>query len=94
MEAARIQRERQQALGKPIIAAKFKGEYFVVVKNRLFTPSATASPCVFAEDTYYCSVKGPFTSGRGTCRASWWGPSKRRLGRRCGTCSTDWRKLG
>lgn len=36
MEAARIQRERQQGLGKPIIAAEFKGERFVAVKNRLF----------------------------------------------------------
>ena len=26
-------------------------------------PSATASPCVFAGDTYYCSAKGPFTPG-------------------------------
>jgi 2-iminobutanoate/2-iminopropanoate deaminase len=26
-------------------------------------PSATASPCVMAEDTYYCSAKGPFTPG-------------------------------
>lgn len=35
MEAARIQRERQQGLGRPIIAAEFKGERFVAVKNRL-----------------------------------------------------------
>jgi enamine deaminase RidA (YjgF/YER057c/UK114 family) len=26
-------------------------------------PSPTASPCVFADDTYYCSAKGPFTPG-------------------------------
>ena len=26
-------------------------------------PSATASPCVMAGDTYYCSAKGPFTPG-------------------------------
>ena len=26
-------------------------------------PSATASPCVLAGDTYYCSAKGPFTPG-------------------------------
>src|ERR1700756_1159514 len=36
LEAARIQRERQQGLGKPIISANFKGERFVAVKNRLF----------------------------------------------------------
>jgi hypothetical protein len=36
MEAARIQRERQQGLGKPIISANFKGRRFVAVKNRLF----------------------------------------------------------
>src|SRR6266542_284802 len=36
MEATRIQRERQQGLGKPIIAAEFKGERFVAVKNTLF----------------------------------------------------------
>jgi reactive intermediate/imine deaminase len=28
-------------------------------------PSATASPCVMADDTYYCSAKGPFTPGPG-----------------------------
>jgi reactive intermediate/imine deaminase len=26
-------------------------------------PSATASPCVLAGDTFYCSAKGPFTPG-------------------------------
>ena len=26
-------------------------------------PSPTASPCVMADDTYYCSAKGPFTPG-------------------------------
>lgn len=26
-------------------------------------PSPTASPCVLADDTYYCSAKGPFTPG-------------------------------
>lgn len=36
--------------------------------RRAFTPanmrpSATASPCVLADDTYYCSAKGPFTPG-------------------------------
>jgi hypothetical protein len=36
LEATRIQRERQQGLGKPIISANFKGERFVAVKNRLF----------------------------------------------------------
>ena len=29
-------------------------------------PSATASPCVFADDTFYCSAKGPFTPGPGS----------------------------
>lgn len=37
-------------------------------RRRAFTPanmrpSATASPCVLADDTYYCSAKGPFTPG-------------------------------
>ena len=36
LEAARIQRERQQGFGKPIISATFKGERLVAVKNRLF----------------------------------------------------------
>ncbi len=36
LEAARIQRERQQGLGKAIVSANFKGERFVAVKNRLF----------------------------------------------------------
>jgi SEC-C motif len=35
-EALRIQRERQQGLGKPIISAEMNGERFVAVKNRLF----------------------------------------------------------
>src|SRR5947209_4812609 len=34
-DAERLQRERQQGLGKPIIAARFKGERLVAVKNRL-----------------------------------------------------------
>jgi reactive intermediate/imine deaminase len=33
------------------------------VRPRNMRPSATASPCVFAGDTYYCSAKGPFTPG-------------------------------
>jgi reactive intermediate/imine deaminase len=33
------------------------------VRPRNMRPSATASPCVFADDTYYCSAKGPFTPG-------------------------------
>jgi hypothetical protein len=36
LEAARIQRERQQGFGKPIVSATFKGERFIAVKNRLF----------------------------------------------------------
>lgn len=32
-------------------------------RPRNMRPSATASPCVMAEDTYYCSAKGPFTPG-------------------------------
>jgi hypothetical protein len=34
-EAERVQRERQQGLGKPIISADFKGTRLVAVKNRL-----------------------------------------------------------
>jgi hypothetical protein len=34
-EPARVQRERQQGLGKPIISANFKGTRFIAVKNRL-----------------------------------------------------------
>jgi SEC-C motif len=34
-DAERIQRERQQGLGKPIITATFKGQRLVAVKNRL-----------------------------------------------------------
>ncbi|BCS35435.1 hypothetical protein TBR22_A46620 [Luteitalea sp. TBR-22] len=40
-------------------------------------PSATASPCVLADDTYYCSAKGPFTpgpaAGPGTLQGIWVG---------------------
>ena len=35
MDAARIQREQQQGLGKPIVSAEVKGHRFVAVKNRL-----------------------------------------------------------
>jgi enamine deaminase RidA (YjgF/YER057c/UK114 family) len=35
----------------------------LAVRPRNMRPSATASPCVFASDTYYCSAKGPFTPG-------------------------------
>jgi reactive intermediate/imine deaminase len=35
----------------------------VAVRPKNMKPSATASPCVFADDTYYCSAKGPFTPG-------------------------------
>lgn len=37
----------------------------VAVRPKNMRPSATASPCVFAGDTYYCSAKGPFTPGTG-----------------------------
>jgi reactive intermediate/imine deaminase len=33
------------------------------VRPKNMNPSATASPCVFADATYYCSAKGPFTPG-------------------------------
>jgi enamine deaminase RidA (YjgF/YER057c/UK114 family) len=33
------------------------------VRPKNMRPSPTASPCVFAGDTYYCSAKGPFTPG-------------------------------
>ena len=35
----------------------------VAVRPKNMRPSPTASPCVFAGDTYYCSAKGPFTPG-------------------------------
>jgi enamine deaminase RidA (YjgF/YER057c/UK114 family) len=35
----------------------------VAVRPKNMRPSATASPCVWAGDTYYCSAKGPFTPG-------------------------------
>jgi hypothetical protein len=35
IEAARVQRERQQGLGKPIVSAQFAGGRLVAVKNRL-----------------------------------------------------------
>ena len=68
------------------------------VRPKNMKPSATASPCVMADDTYYCSAKGPFTpgppSGQVAFRASGSAPSRRRSGRRCGTCSTGWRRPG
>ena len=35
----------------------------LAVRPKNMRPSATASPCVFAGDTYFCSAKGPFTPG-------------------------------
>ena len=35
----------------------------VAVRPKNMRPSATASPCMFAGDTCYCSAKGPFTPG-------------------------------
>ena len=35
----------------------------LAVRPKNMRPSATASPCVLAGDTYYCSAKGPFTPG-------------------------------
>jgi reactive intermediate/imine deaminase len=35
----------------------------LAVRPKNMKPSATASPCVFAGDTFYCSAKGPFTPG-------------------------------
>jgi reactive intermediate/imine deaminase len=43
------------------------------VRPKNMSPSATASPCVFADDTYYCSAKGPFTPGPGTLQGIWVG---------------------
>lgn len=36
-------------------------------------PSPTASPCVLADDTYYCSAKGPFTPGPAGLQGIWVG---------------------
>jgi reactive intermediate/imine deaminase len=38
----------------------------LAVRPKNMRPSPTASPCVFAGDTYYCSAKGPFTPGPGS----------------------------
>ena len=35
----------------------------LAVRPKNMRPSATASPCAFAGDTYFCSAKGPFTPG-------------------------------
>jgi reactive intermediate/imine deaminase len=35
----------------------------LAIRPKNMRPSATASPCVFAGDTYFCSAKGPFTPG-------------------------------
>ena len=43
------------------------------VRPKNMSPSATASPCVFAGDTYYCSAKGPFTPGPRTLTGIWAG---------------------
>jgi reactive intermediate/imine deaminase len=38
----------------------------LAVRPKNMRPSPTASPCVSAGDTYYCSAKGPFTPGPGS----------------------------
>jgi 2-iminobutanoate/2-iminopropanoate deaminase len=43
------------------------------VRPKNMAPSATASPCVFADDTYYCSAKGPFTPAPGNLQGIWVG---------------------
>ena len=43
------------------------------VRPKNMSPSATASPCVFADDTYYCSAKGPFTPGPLNLQGIWVG---------------------
>ena len=43
------------------------------VRPKNMSPSATASPCVFAEDMYYCSAKGPFTPGPRNLQGIWVG---------------------
>ncbi len=35
----------------------------LAVRPKNMKPSPTASPCVLADDTYYCSAKGPFLPG-------------------------------
>jgi reactive intermediate/imine deaminase len=45
----------------------------LAVRPKNMNPSATASPCVFADDTYYCSAKGPFTPGPGSLQGIWVG---------------------
>ena len=43
----------------------------LAVRPKNMRPSATASPCVFADDTYFCSAKGPFTPGPGNLQGTW-----------------------
>ena len=45
----------------------------LAVRPKNMSPSATASPCVFADDTFYCSAKGPFTPGPGNLQGIWVG---------------------
>jgi reactive intermediate/imine deaminase len=43
----------------------------LAIRPKNMSPSATASPCVFADDTYYCSAKGPFTPGPRNLQGIW-----------------------
>jgi 2-iminobutanoate/2-iminopropanoate deaminase len=45
----------------------------LAVRPKNMRPSPTASPCVFADDTYYCSAKGPFTPGPRNLQGTWVG---------------------
>jgi 2-iminobutanoate/2-iminopropanoate deaminase len=45
----------------------------LAIRPKNMSPSPTASPCVFAEDTYYCSAKGPFTPGPRNLQGIWVG---------------------
>ena len=56
----------------------------LAVRPKNMRPSATASPCVFAGDTYFCSAKGPFTPGPDKVQGIYAATSRRRYGSRCG----------
>jgi reactive intermediate/imine deaminase len=45
----------------------------LAIRPKNMSPSPTASPCVFADDTYYCSAKGPFTPGPRNLQGIWVG---------------------
>ena len=64
----------------------------LAVRPKNMRPSATASPCVFADDTYSVRPKGPLLPARGIFKARGSRRWKPRFGKPCAICSMGSKK--